>query len=69
MSRTAMITAYYYYFNEMNEECPAWDIGDFWSVFSEELNAKLKEAYYPLMSFKNIFDVLTVISSYIHITG
>ena len=69
MSRTAMITAYYYYFNKMNEIFPAWDIGDFWLVFTEELNSKLKEAYYPPMSAKNIFDVLTVISSYIHITG
>ena len=68
MSRTAMITAYYYYFNKMNERCLAWDIGDFWLVFTEELNGKLKEAYYPLMSTKNIFDVLTVISSYIHLT-
>lgn len=69
MSRTVLITAYYYYFNKVNEVFPAGDIGDFWALFTEKLDEKLKEAYYSPMSAKNIFDVLTVISSYIHITG
>lgn len=67
MSRTAFITAYYYYFNKRNEGS-SWDISGFWEAFTEEINSELVEAGYYPMNSKNILDVLTVISSYIYLT-
>lgn len=67
MTRTALVTAFYYYFNESNENRCWDDPSAFVDDFTSEINEKLEAAYYEPISCKNIFDVLTIVSSYIRI--
>ena len=72
ITRTAIIVAYYYYFNTKycnarNKKPRRFD--DIFSKFSEGVNHYLRRAYYQELNPKSIFDVMVVFSSYAYISN
>lgn len=68
ITRTAVITAYYYYYNAMNRsKSIKKSFVDVWSDYTNSikgLNALLTEAHYQPISERNIFDIAVIFSSY-----
>ena len=66
VTRTSVLTAYYYLYNAMNENAVGqWkNFEELFEDFSDGANAYLEEAYYQPLSVKNIFDIMLVFSSY-----
>jgi len=67
VTRTSIITAYYYYYNAIHEmdEPDQWkNFGELYRSFARGVNERLEAAYYQPLSGKNVFDVLVVFSSY-----
>ena len=69
MSRTALLTAYYYYYNEKRlvHPLPGRNFKIFYEDFSGEINDLLEQASYQPLSSKYLFDVLLVFSSYMYL--
>ncbi|MBR3358669.1 MAG: hypothetical protein IKG46_12700 [Solobacterium sp.] len=66
VTRTSIITAYYYLYNAMIEqEYGEWkNFKELFDDFSFSVNKHLEEAYYQPVSVKNIFDIMLIFSSY-----
>ena len=67
VSRTAIITAYYYYYNavhELDDESEHNTFEKIYDNYCAGLNPILEAAHYQKLSSKNIFDILIVFSSY-----
>lgn len=67
MTRSSMITAYYYYYNAMRERSKEQEIRSFrafYEDFTWDLDYYLTESGYLPMSSKNLFDVLVAFSAY-----
>ena len=67
VSRTAIITAYYYYYNavhELDDESEHNTFEKIYDNYCAGLNPILDAAHYQKLSSKNIFDILIVFSSY-----
>ena len=66
VTRTSIITAYYYLYNAMIEdELGEWkNFKELFDDFSFSVNKYLEEAYYQPVSVKNIFDIMLIFSSY-----
>jgi len=68
ITRTAIVTAYYYYYNALNEKNN--NIKSLSEVFreyttgAESLNAYLEKAHYQGIDEKNIFDMAVILSSF-----
>lgn len=70
MTRTSLIVAFYYRFNEEHEEDAPEQRKNFeelFCCFKREIDGLLQRAYYQPLSGKNIFDVLVVFSSYAYL--
>lgn len=70
VTRTSVIVAYYYYYNAVHEDDHndrLKSFGELFSSFKQDLDEKLEKAGYQELSGKNIFDVLTVFSSYAYL--
>ena len=68
MNRTYLLCAFYYYFNERSASNAsagnALTFREFYSIFKAEADEYLEKAGYQLISYKNIFDMLIIISAY-----
>lgn len=64
VTRTAIITAYYYYFNAEHVNESATGFGDFFNRFKLGVDHFLEQAGYQPFDDRNIFDVITAFSSY-----
>lgn len=67
VTRSAMIKAFYYYYNALRTERGPGARMSFEEVFNDfkrEVDVYLEESGYQLFSGKNLFDVLTAFSSY-----
>ncbi len=67
VTRSAMIKAFYYYYNALRTERGEGKRMSFEEVFNDfkrEADAYLEESGYQLLSGKNLFDVLVAFSSY-----
>ncbi len=72
VTRTAMITAYYYYYNAKYENTKEKkeklkNFKELYLHFSKGLNKVLEASYYQPLNFRNIFDVAVVFSSYAYL--
>ena len=71
MTRTALITAYYYWYNTINEHNETEK--NFIDVIADYtnpvigLNSYLAQAGYQPISEKNIFDMAVIFSSYVYL--
>ena len=74
MTRTALIVAYYYWYNQLNESRNAKksfvDVMDDYTDFESEtgLNAMLEKAGYQPINDRNIFDLAVIFSSYAYLS-
>lgn len=67
ITRTKLLTAFYYLFNVKymdNSKRDGMSFYDVFNLFSGEANDYLEQAFYQRIDSKNIFDVLLVFSSY-----
>lgn len=67
VTRTAIITAYYYYYNALYEytnEVHGMSFEEVFKDFENGVNTYLQDCFYQPLSGKNIFDVLMVFSAY-----
>lgn len=66
MTRTALITAFYYYYNsrDIDEYCVGKTLSDVFDDYRSELDPILESANFQPISEKNIFDITVVFSSY-----
>lgn len=69
MTRTAIITAYYYYYNGLHENDARKSFLEFFRHFKGNLDLYLENSGYTPFSVKNIFDLATAFSSYAYIYG
>ena len=73
VTRTALITAFYYMFNaqrEMDQENEKWcGFGDMLEAFKKRINVYLEEAHYQPFSSENIFDIVVAFSSYAYLNN
>ncbi|MCD7884678.1 MAG: hypothetical protein LUI87_13380 [Lachnospiraceae bacterium] len=70
VTRTAILTAYYYLYNAKHEDdTPGrWNnFRELYADFKSGIDEKLEDAYYLPLSGKNLFDVLVVLSSFAYI--
>lgn len=74
MTRTALIVAYYYWYNQLNESRNAEksfvDVMDDYTDFESEtgLNDMLEKAGYQPINDRNIFDLAVIFSSYAYLS-
>ena len=68
MTRTALVTAYYYYYNAKLENSDQYrslmDVYNDYTNSINGLNAYLERAHYQPINDKNIFDIAVIFSSY-----
>ena len=69
MTRTILITAYYYFFNFANENDTGKNFVDFFKKFKLGADNFLEPSGYQTFSSKNFFDLAVVFSSYAYING
>ena len=78
MSRSALVVAFYYWFNasevrkmqrESEDTTPVLQMSfsEYFSYFKMKLEPYLQGAFYQSLNIKNFFDVLVVLSSYYYI--
>ena len=70
MTRSAIITAYYYYYNALHYNDGDAKLKGFENVyndFKEGVDRHLEKAHFQLFSGRNIFDVAVAFSSYAYI--
>lgn len=65
VTRTAIIIAYYYYFNALHlYQEDQMGFKELYEEFKNDINRYLDEAYFQRINPKNIFDILIILSSY-----
>lgn len=73
ITRTALMTAYYYYYNEKYESLEIQrtltEVYEDYTNNEIGLNSMLDEAHYQPISDKNIFDIVLIFSSYAYLSG
>ena len=69
MTRTTLITAYYYLYNRIHEDDENKNFVEFFKSFKSGIDNFLDSADYQSLSTKNIFDLAVVFSSYAYING
>jgi hypothetical protein len=70
VTRSSMITAFYYYYNALRSARGVSKVMSFEDVFNDfklEADGYLEESGYQLLSGKNLFDVLVAFSSYAYL--
>lgn len=75
MTRTALITAYYYWYNNFNNidettgaEKAFVDVMDDYTDFTTGLNSMLEASGYQPINDRNIFDLAVIFSSYAYLS-
>ena len=69
MTRTTLITAYYYFYNCAHENDDRKNFVEFFKSFKLGADAFLESADYQPLSAKNFFDLAVVFSAYAYING
>lgn len=69
ITRTNLITAYYYFYNAAHENDDYKNFVEFFKSFKSGADNFLEAAGYQLLSGKNFFDLAVVFSSYAYING
>ena len=69
MTRTTLITAYYYFYNCVHENDDRKNFVEFFKSFKLGADAFLESADYQPLSAKNFFDLAVVFSAYAYING
>lgn len=70
VTRSAIIVAFYYYYNARHERDGrnAWrNFAELYDAFKQEIDTHLEAACYQPLSSKNLFDLLVVFSSYAYL--
>ena len=70
VTRAAIIVAFYYYYNQLHIDDDAYgsmSFEEFFNDFKDEVDIYLNRAHYNTFSGKDLFDMLTVFSSYSYI--
>ena len=71
VTRTSVITAYYYYYNSLNSNKNVKkNFVDVWNDYTNSftgLNSMLEEIHYQPISERNIFDIAVIFSSYVYL--
>lgn len=69
ITRTTLITAFYYFYNCAHENDERKNFVDFFKNFKSGIDIFLELSNYQLFSEKNFFDLATAFSSYAYING